>query len=220
MRRWPLLLIATAVFAEPDQVQSDLKRLEHARARIKQPGAHAAVYEAVDRLVKGADARAVSPLADLLVETYALEDTIEVQQRDLELEGAGAKEEIGVIRRELDFLRKKALAGDRSAARKIEEREERIRERDRMFDRVSDRVARLERLRRFAKDLRKRVATGLGAICAAQEDKAADAAFRDLRRVLDVADDAQSLELVGVLKESGRVEAIPHLEAISKHPKA
>ncbi len=204
----------------PASVQSDLERLKQARAQLMQPGAHALVYEAVDRVVAGGSVHSIRPLCSLLLETYAQHEQLREARRKAEEGGATLRERRAVLAEELVFLRKKARAGDKSAGRKIELREHEERKATIQFDELFARVRRIERLQVFIVELRGRVLRGLSTLCRVQPESLRDTGMQIVRQSLDMAREDQALQLVLILRDSELAESVAHFRVIAEHPKA
>ena len=121
MRALVLLLLAASVFAD-DRFLLQAKIFEEARATTLEPGAQAKIYPALEDLVRTGDARAVKLLAAYLVDTLTLEKQLYLENRELQAKGAEVHERLGVLEKELNHLRLKEKAGDRSVGPQIQKR--------------------------------------------------------------------------------------------------
>jgi len=213
-----LLLVAVVVSAE-DPFTESLNRFEKAGAATVKPGAQAKVYPAIEDLVATGDVRAVKPLLGLLVTTFAIETGLFKTNKELRRRGADAFDRAQTLDGELEFLRLKEKAGDKSVGPAIQKRVDEHTKQLGVFDQVRGETARISRTIDFVRDVRVKLAVGCAHVLRGLEGARITTGLNGARQVLDIANREQALFLVRVLRESRLTQAEPHLLEVFAHPK-
>jgi hypothetical protein len=219
MRPMAVLFLLVAATSAQDRFNETLRRFEKAAVRTPEPGAQATVYPAIEDLVATGDVRAVKPLLSLLVTTFEIEQGLFKTNKDLRKRGAEAFERAKALDGELEFLRLKEKAGDKSVGPEIQKRVDERDKKTRYFEQVRAETTRIGRTIDFVRDVREKLADGCAQVLKGLKDDQLTAGLNGARQVLDIANREQALFLVRVLRTSGLKAAEPHLLEVFAHPK-
>jgi len=215
----PLLLLALLARAD-DPFETTLKIFEDVAPNAFTPGSKSRVYPAVEAMVESADPRAVMPLVMLLVDTLTAQDRLQEEIKKAQTRAAEAYRRSQDIERELTVLRVREKAGAVDVGPKIEEREAALRREGAAFRQVREEADRFDRLIAFAKELRAKLSDGAAALLKSLGADKGGTVMPEMRRVLDISEERQSVYLALILRDSGLPSAAPHLLEILQHPKA
>ncbi len=219
MRCCCLLLVFAAVVFSEGLEPGDLEAFQTARRLLRAPGAAATVNPAIDKLIASGDARAVRPLAVMMIESFGHQADIRAEVKKIRAEGSKAREEMETLDSELVFLRRKQKAGDTSVVPDIRKREDKSKNQERRFKKAEADSSQLVRNAVFLVSVRDRIGSGLARILRTLKSKATQKALGGLRELFDVAEEPQALLLVRILRLAGRMETVPHLIELLDHPR-
>lgn len=213
-----LLLVGAAALAQ-DRFADTLKRFQKAAAGVAEPQEQAKVYPAIEELVATGDARAVEPLLGFLVATYRTEAGLFETIAKLRGRTNDLNQRVATLDKELEFLRLKEKAGDRSVGPEIQRRDAERQEKMRLAAQARMDTIDVGRTVDFVREVRDRLAEGCARLLKGLEGEQRTVGLNGARRALDIQDREQALFLVRVLRTCGLKEAEPHLLEVFAHPK-
>ncbi len=215
----PLLLLALPARAD-DPFETTLKIFEDVAPHAFTPGSKSRVYPAVEAMVESDDPRAVLPLVMLLVDTLTAQDRLQGEIKKAQTRAAEAYRRSQDIERELTVLRVREKAGAIDVGPKIEERESALRKEGAAFRQVREEADRFDRLIQFSKELRGKLSDGASTLLRSLGSERGGPVLPEIRRILDISDERQSVHLALILRDCGLAAAAPHMLEVLQHPKA
>ena len=217
MRVLVLLALAGVLYAD-DSFDAAVAALGKVQGRTFEPGARSILNPVIEKLAECDDPRVAGALAGYMAYTLAGERKVDEELKVIQAAGAAANELIQAIDKELRHLVLRLKAGAHEVGPRIEELKlNRVRQ-ERIFSNARAETSRLHRAVSFARELRDKVLVlGAGSLARQPKDRI-EVGLRGVRRALDVKREAQALLTVRILRESRRVEAVPHLVDVLNHP--
>ena len=217
MRTFILLAFAGALCAD-ETFDAAVVALTEVQDQTFEPGARARINPAVEQLAECDDPRVAGVLARYMAYTLAGERKAEEALKQIQAAGAAANDRILAIDKELLHLVVRLKAGAHEVGPRIEELKVTRTRQERIFANARAETDRLDRAVAFARGLRDRILVlGAGSLARLPKDRI-ETGLRGVRRALDVKRETQALLAVRMLRESRRVEAVPHIVDILNHP--